>query len=135
LNSGFDWSAFLDVAGGVAAFFAGLGILWVCLAASRTLKRLNRTLDAVDEQIAALGRPASEALAHVGGIADTADQTLARLSGVVASLEQIAGSAAQTAKLTQDAVSPAIVNLGSVLAGISAGLRRLFRGDRGGENA
>ena len=127
--TGFDWSAFLDVAGGIGAFLAGLGIFVAMFALSRTLQRVNKTLDGVDEQVAALGKPVSETLAHVGGIADTADQTIARLSGVVNSLEQVAGSLARTTKLTQDAVAPAIVNVGATIGGISAGLRRLVRGD------
>lgn len=133
----FDWSAFLDVAGGVGAFLAGLGIFIAMASLARTLRRLDKTLDGVDEQVAALGKPLSETLAHVGGIADTADQTIARLSGVVGSLEQVAGSAAQSAKLTQDALSPAIVNIGATLGGISAGLRRLVRGNgkQTGDNA
>ena len=136
MSTGFDWSAFLDVLAGVGAFLAGLGIFVAMTALARTLRRVNKTLDGVDEQIAALGKPVSETLAHVGGIADTADQTLARLSGVVGSLEQVAGSLSQTAKLTQEAVSPAIVNVGSAVSGIAAGLRRLIRGDKGtGENA
>jgi ABC-type transporter Mla subunit MlaD len=106
------------------------------LALGRVLRRLNKTLDGIDEQVAALGKPVSETLAHVGGIADTADQTLARLTGVVNALEQVAGSTAQTAKLTQEALSPAIVNVGATLGGVSAGLRRLIRGDKQtGENA
>ena len=133
----FDWSAFLDVAGGVGAFLAGLGIFIAMVSLGRTLRRLDKTLDGVDEQVAALGKPVIETLAHVGGIADTADQTIARLSGVVTSLEQVAASAAQGAKLTQEALSPAIVNIGATLGGISAGLRRLVRGNgkQTGENA
>jgi len=55
----------------------------------------------------------------------------------VSSLEQLAGTAANTAKLTQDALSPAIVNVGATIGGISAGLRRLVRGNSKGtgENA
>lgn len=136
MSTGFDWSAFLDVAGGVGAFLAGLGLFIAMAALARTLRRLDKTLDGVDEQIAALGKPVSETLTHVGGIADTADRTLARLSGVVGALEQIAASLSSTAKLTHDALSPAIVNVGATIGGISAGLRRLIRGDKEtGENA
>jgi uncharacterized protein YoxC len=136
LSTGVDWSAFLDVLVGLGVFLAGLGVLIAMLALGRVLRRLNKTLDGIDEQVAALGKPVSETLAHVGGIADTADQTLARLTGVVNALEQVAGSTAQTAKLTQEALSPAIVNVGATLGGVSAGLRRLIRGDKQtGENA
>ncbi len=129
MSTGFNWSAFLDVAGGVAAFLVGLAIFIALLAVARTLRRLDKTLDGVDEQVAALGRPVSETLAHVGGIADTADRTIARLAGVADSLERIAASISHTAKLTSDALSPAIVNVGATLGGVSAGLRRLVRGD------
>lgn len=126
----FDWSAFLNVAGGVAALLIGLGVFVAMASLARMLRRLERTLDGIDEQVAALGKPVSETLAHVGGIADTADQTLARLSGVATSLEQVAGSVAQGAKLTGDALTPAVVNVGATIGGITAGLRRLVRGER-----
>ncbi|MFN2448294.1 MAG: hypothetical protein ABR508_00680 [Candidatus Baltobacteraceae bacterium] len=126
--TGFDWSAFRDVALGIGVFLAGLGIFLAMTALAKSLRRLDRTLDGIDEQLAALGKPVGETLAHVGGIADTADQVIARLTGVVGSLEKVSGSLAQTVKLTQDAVSPAIVNAGAVLGGITAGVRRLVRG-------
>jgi ABC-type transporter Mla subunit MlaD len=133
----FDWSIVLDVGVGVGVFLAGCGMFWAMLALARTLRRLDKTLDGVDEQVAALGKPVSDTLAHVGGIADTADQTIARLSGIVDSLEQVAGSVADGAKLTKDALSPAVINVGATLGGISAALRRLVRGDgqQTGENA
>lgn len=133
----FDWAIVLDVGVGVGVFLAGLAIFVAMTALARTLRRLDKTLDGIDEQVAALGKPVSETLAHVGGIADTADQTIARLSGIVTSLEHVAGSLAQSAKLVQDALAPAIVNVGATLGGISAGLRRLVRGDgkQSGENA
>lgn len=135
MSTGFDWAAFLDVAGGIAAFLVGLGIFVAMSALARTLRRLDKTLDGIDDQVAALGKPVSETLSHVNGIADTADQTIARLSGVASALENVAGSLSQTAKLTSEALSPAIVNVGATLGGISAGLRRLVRGDgKSGEN-
>lgn len=128
MSTGFDWSAFLDVTVGIGALLVGLGIFIAMQALARTLRRLDKTLDGVDEQVAALGKPVTETLIHVGGIADTADQTIARLSGVVAALEQISASVSNTVKLTHDALSPAIVNAGATIIGISAGLRRLVRG-------
>lgn len=126
----FDWSAFFDVTVGLGVFLVGLAFFIGMSALARTLGRVNKTLDGVDEQISALGKPVSETLAHVGGIADTADQTIARLSGVVGALEQVAATLSKTAKLTNDALSPAIVNVGATIGGISAGLRRLVRGDK-----
>lgn len=130
MNTGFDWTAFLDVAGGVGAFLAGLGIFMAMLSLSRTFRRLNTTLDGIDEQLAAMGKPVTETLAHVGGIADTADRTLARASSVVNSVESIADSIARAGRTASEALTPAIVNLGATLAGITAGLRRIVRGER-----
>ena len=129
MATGFDWSVVLDVGVGIGVFLIGLGVFIAMTTLARTLRRLDKTLDGVDEQVSALGKPVAETLAHVGGIADTADQVIARLTGVVGSLEKVSGSLANTAKLTQDAISPAIVNVGATLGGISAGLRRLVRGD------
>ena len=53
---------------------------------------------------------------------------MARLGAVVGSLEEVAGSLGSTAKLATDAVAPALVNFGVVLAGITAGLRRFVSG-------
>jgi ABC-type transporter Mla subunit MlaD len=97
-------------------------------ALAKTLARVNVTLDEVDRQLDGMGKPLGQVLGHVGGIADTADQTLARLTGVVGSLESVAESISQTAQLTKDAISPAIVNVGATISGVSAGVRRLFNG-------
>lgn len=129
MTTGFDWAIVLDSGVGLGALLAGIGIFVGMRALASTLGRLNTTLDEVDRQIAGVGVPVSQVLSHVGGIADTADSTVARLSGVVKSLEDVAGSVASTAKLTQNAVSPALVNVGATLSGVTAGLRRLVHSD------
>jgi uncharacterized protein YoxC len=110
LGTGFDWSVVLDVGVGVGVFVIGIGVFIAMTALARTLRRLDATLDGID------------------------DQVIARLTGIVGSLERVTESLANTAKLTQDAVSPAIVNVGAALGGISAGLRRIVRGNGSGEN-
>ena len=118
----------LDIGVGLGVLLAGIGVLWACAALAKTLGRVNRTLDAVDEQLEGIGKPVGKTLEHLGGIADSADQAVARLGGVVSSLEDVAGSVSQTAVLAKDALSPAIVNIGTTIAGVSAGLRRLVTG-------
>ena len=103
----------LDVLTGVGALLVGLGVLIGMLALAKTLRRVNVTLDGVDQQLETLGRPVAKTLGHIDGIADTADQTLSRLGGVVQSLEDVAGSVSQTAALAKNALSPAIVNVGA----------------------
>ncbi|MHB8146554.1 MAG: hypothetical protein ACYDGM_04740 [Vulcanimicrobiaceae bacterium] len=125
-----DWSIVLDVGVGVGVFLLGVGTFVAMLKLAKTLGRVNVTLDEVDRQIAGIGKPIGEALEHVGGIADTADRSLTRLSGVVGSLENVAASLSQTANLTRDALSPAIVNMGAAVTGVTAGLRRLVSGKR-----
>ncbi|MGD1068005.1 MAG: hypothetical protein ABR975_14455 [Vulcanimicrobiaceae bacterium] len=105
--------------------FVGIGILVVCLAVARLVRRMNGTLDEVDRQIGALSAPVVETLGHVGGIADSADAAVAKLGTVVGALEVVADGVGSTAKLATDAVAPAVVNLGAILAGLTAGLRRL----------
>ena len=118
----------LDVLAGVGALLVGLGVLIGMLALAKTLRRVNVTLDGVDQQLETLGRPVAKTLGHIDGIADTADQTLSRLGGVVQSLEDVAGSVSQTAALAKNALAPAIVNVGATVTGISSGLRRLVTG-------
>lgn len=131
MTTGFNWAIVLDVGVGVGVLLIGIGVLLAMLGLAKTFARLNQTLDGVDEQIAALGKPVGEALVHVGGIADTADRAVAQLAGVVGSLEGVAKSVAGTAHLAQTAVSPALVNVGATLGGITAGIRRLVRGSDG----
>lgn len=128
MTTDFNWAIVLDVGVGLGVLILGIGVFIGMRAVAGTLARLNLTLDEVDRQLVGLGKPVNEALTALGGIADTADQTVARLSGAVKSLEDVAGSVAGTAKLTQNAIAPAIVNAGATISGISAGLRRLVRG-------
>lgn len=130
MSTGFDWAIVIDAGVGIGAFLAGLGIFVGMRALAGTLSRVNVTLDELDRQIAGVGVPVTQVLSHVSGIADTADATVARLGGVVKSLEDVAGSVSSTAKLTQDAVSPALVNVGAALSGVTAGLRRLVNGQK-----
>ncbi len=134
MTTGFNWAIILDAGVGIGALLAGLGVFLGMRALAGTLSRVNVTLDEVDRQIAAVGTPVTQMLSHVGGIADTADSTVARLSGVVKSLEDVAGSVASTAKLTQNAVSPALVNVGATLSGVTAGIRRLVNGKDGSDH-
>lgn len=132
MSSGVNWWAIvLDVGVGLGVLLVGIGVLIACSAMAKTFARLNGTLDEVDRQIAALSAPVVETLAHVGGIADSADAAVARLGAVVGTLESVAGSVGNTAKLASDAVAPALVNVGSALTGITAGLKRLVSGRRG----
>jgi methyl-accepting chemotaxis protein len=123
-----DWSTAMYVGLGAMGLLVGIGVLVACLAFAKTMNRLNRTLDVVDAQVETLSVPATATLEHIGGIADTADQTLARLKGVVTSLETLAASLTNVADLAKEAVSPAIVNVGATIAGVSAGLRRIVKG-------
>ncbi len=124
-----DWPhVIFSVAAGLGVLLIGIGILVVCSAIAGTLKRLNTTLDEVDRQVAALSAPVAQTLGHVGGIADTADSTIARLGAVVGTLETLAGGVVKTSGLANDAVSPAIINIGALLTGLTAGLRSFVTG-------
>ena len=131
MTSGIDGALVLDILAGIGILLIGIGIFVVCSALAKLLTRINGTLDEVDRQIAAVSVPVVETLGHVGGIADTADATVARLGVVVGTLETVAGGVGKTAQLASDALSPALVNVGATLTGITAGLRRLVTGRRG----
>ncbi len=130
MTSSFDWAIVLDVGVGLGILLVGIGALIVCRALATTLERVNVTLGEVDKQISTLSVPVVRTLDHVGGIADTADATLARLGAAVGQLETAAGAVAKTTALASEAVSPAVVNVGATLTGVSAGIRRLIRGGR-----
>lgn len=124
----FDWAIVLDFGVGAGVLLMGIGVVVATIALAKTLGRVNVTLDEVDKQIAGLGTPVGATLEHVEGIAGTADTTLARLGVAVGNLEGASKSVSDTATLAKDAISPAIVNVGATLTGISAGLRRLVLG-------
>ena len=131
VTSGIDWPHLVfSIGAGLGVLLIGIGILVVCSAIANVLRRLNGTLDEVDKQIGALGAPVADTLGHVGGIADTADVAVARLAQVVGSLEVVAAQVVKTTDLAGRAVSPAIVNVGATLTGVSAGIRRLVTGRR-----
>lgn len=111
-----DW---MNIGIGVGVLLIGIGALIAAIALARTLGRLNGTLDVFDKQLDSLNAPVGRTLDHVGGIADTADQTLARLRGVVDAVE--------------GTLTPSIDNLGAVLVGITAGLRRIVTGRTSGD--
>src|SRR5579863_7312755 len=125
-----DSSLIRDILVGVGVFLFGLGIFIAMLSLSKTLRRLNDTLDGVDRQLENLSEPVAKTLGHVDGIAGTADETLARLGGVVGSLETVAGTLSEGAALAKSALAPAIVNVGATIGGVSAGLRRLVTGKK-----
>ena len=54
--------------------------------------------------------------------------TLAHVDEVTRSIEETVGTLSRTADLTKSAVTPAIINIGAAIGGISAGLRRLVTG-------
>lgn len=126
MSTSFNWSIVLDVGVGVGVLLVGLGVLIAMIALASTFKRLNRTLDTVDNQMESLGKPVTDTLTHVNGIAETADTAVARLSAVTSSLEQVAGAFAETTDMMKKAVTPSIVNVGATLTGVSTSLRRLF---------
>jgi uncharacterized protein YoxC len=131
VTSEIDWPHLIfSVGAGLGVLFIGIGVLVVCSAIGNVLRRLNGTLDEIDKQIGALGAPVAETLSHVGGIADTADATVARLGEVVGSIEVVADQVVKTSGLAARAVTPAIVNVGATLTGISAGVEHFFGGRR-----
>lgn len=130
LSSAFDWSIVLDIGVGLGVLLGGIGVFVVCSSLARVATRLNKTLDEVDVQIAALSGPVVRTLDHVGGIADTADATVARLGAVVGTLESVADGVGKTARIGSEALQPAFVNVGATLTGITAGLRRLVTRNR-----
>ena len=131
MSSGFNWAIILDIGVGVGVLLIGIGVFVMCSALAKVFTRLNGTLDEVDRQISTLSVPVVATLSHVNGIADTADATVAKLGAVVGTLEGVAGGVGNTAKLATEAVTPALVNVGATLSGITAGLRRLVGGRRG----
>lgn len=134
LTGSTDWPHLIfSIGAGLGVLLIGIGVLVVCSAIAGTLRRVNTTLDEVDRQVAALSAPVAETLGHVGGIADTADSTIARLGAVVGTLETVANGVVKTSGLANDAVSPAIINVGATLTGLTAGIRRFVNGS--GEHA
>ncbi len=132
-GTGFDWAIVREIAVAVMALGIGIGVFLVCTALATVLRRTTRTLDEVDKLIGSLQPPIADTVGHVSGIANTADLTLARLGGVIGQLESVADGIGKTSRLASAAISPAIVNIGATLTGVSAGLRRFTAGRRGSD--
>jgi len=129
VNGSFDWTILLDTGVGVGVLLIGVGLFIVCLRLAKILSTAAHALDTVDQQLTLLTPPLVETLSHVGGIANTADSTLARLTTVVDAVEGLAGGVAKSASAAQNAVNPAMTNLGVVLTTVSGRLRRFVRGN------
>lgn len=113
--SGSEWGPLvLDVLGGAGALLIGIGAMVGALALAKTLARLRITLDAVDRQMENIGTPVTNTLTHV--------------DEVTKSLEETASALSRTAELTKSAVVPTIINVGAMLGGVTAGLRRFVTG-------
>ncbi len=104
----------LDVLVGAGVFLIGLGVFVGMLALARELSRFRASLDEVTKQIQSLREPVTN--------------TLAQVDKVTTSVGGTADAVSKTVELTRTAVTPAIVNLGAVIGGVSAGLRRLVTG-------
>lgn len=127
--TGTDWAVvFREAAVGLGVLLIGVGFLIASIQLGRVLARLGNTLDEVDRQISTMGIPIAKTLDRVSGIATSADQTLGRASDAVGQLERVASVLAKGTSLVASALEPAVVNVGSTLTGITAGLRRLVRG-------
>jgi len=104
----------LDVLVGVGALLVGIGVFVGMLALAKTAARLRETLDNVDRQLENVGPPVVSTLTHV--------------DEACGSLEDAAGALSRTVDLARSAVVPSIINIGSTVGGITAGLRRLVMG-------
>jgi uncharacterized protein YoxC len=104
----------LDVLVGVGALLVGIGVLVSGLALAKMLTRIRTTLDGVDRQLENVGPSMSSTLAHADGLTK--------------SLESAADTLSKTADLTKSAVAPSIINIGAMLGGVTAGLRRFVTG-------
>lgn len=125
-----DWAVvFREVGIGLGVLLAGIGFLYASLRLGATLTRLNATLDVVDRRLSELSVPVVKTLDHVSDIAGVADETLARAGKLVAWLERTTETVSKGVGLVGSALSPAVVNFGATLGGITAGLRRLVRGE------
>jgi hypothetical protein len=106
----------LDLLAGAGALLVGIGVLVASLAFAKTLARARTTLDGLDRQLENIGTPMTSAVSHV--------------DEVTKSLQATAGTLSQTADLTKSAVTPAIINVGATLDGVTTCLRRLVTGKR-----
>lgn len=125
-----DWAVvFREVGIGLGVLLAGIGFLYASIQLGAVLRRLGTTLDLVDRQVNQIGPPVAKTLDRVSGIAATADDTLARATRAVSALERVTAALAGGVELVGSALRPPVINAGAALSGITAGLRRLVRGE------
>lgn len=112
---------------GIASLAAAGGIAFACIRFGLTLRRLEKTLDGVDRQLADAEQPLTKTLVHVSGAAESIEDIVAKLDQVANAASAAAGAVAKTADAAQAAVTPTIANLVSVVAGVSEGAKKFFR--------
>ncbi len=125
-----DWAVvFREVGIGLGVLLAGIGFLYASIQLGAMLRRLGTTLDVLDRQVNQLGVPVAKTLDRLSGIAATADDTLARATRAVAGLERVSAALASGVELLGSALRRPVVNVAATLSGVTAGLRRLVRGE------
>jgi methyl-accepting chemotaxis protein len=99
----------------------------VCIRLAHFIGKAERTLEAVDKQLAEAEEPLNKSLSHFSGVAESVDDLVAKVNRIADSAEKAAGAVAKTADAAQAAVTPAVANLVGVVIGVSQGAKQFFR--------
>jgi hypothetical protein len=111
---------------GLASLIVALAVAFACARAGRAMDGLCTALDKLGTQLDLAQGPLTETLARVGSVASHVDAMVGRANRVTEVAEKTAGAVAKTADAAQAAVTPAVVNLAGIMAGVSQGARAFF---------
>ncbi|MBC5825681.1 MAG: DUF948 domain-containing protein [Candidatus Eremiobacteraeota bacterium] len=124
---------FFWLALGIASLVLAFAVAYVCLRLGRVLDRSLATLGKVEAQLDSAQVPVTGMLTHLGSVTANVDSMVGRVNKITEVAEKAAGAVAKTADAAQNAVTPAVVNVAGIVAGISQGAKAFFNYRRRGQ--
>ena len=112
---------------GLASLIVAAGVAYVSYRMGGVLARTDSALSKVERQLDALQPSVTETVGHVGSVAASVDSMVSRVERMTGAAEKAAGAVAKTADAAQTKLTPAVMSVVGIVAGLSEGAKALFR--------
>ena len=116
---------------GLASLAIAGGLVFVCIRVGQLLRQTETSLGKLDAKLDQLDAPVVKTMDHIGNIADSVDDMVARVNRVTAVAERAAGAVDKAADAASASITPAVLRIAGLIAGVSAGARAFFVKARG----
>jgi len=117
---------------GVACLIVAVAVAFVCARLGKVLDRSVATLDKIEQQLDLAQAPVTDMLTHLGGVSGNVDSMVGRVNRVTEVAETAARAVGKTAEAAQHALTPTVVNVAGIVAGVAQGAKSFFRSRRRG---